>query len=144
MLTAVVLIAAAVAAGVAWDRLHIQPAPLNAAEPAAKNKPKAEGDKDRAADRDAVRAAFKDFVQVVRQGRRQGVGGSVDGRRRVSLPATARRSTAGPRWQDGYTQFFKKNPDVKLEFDRRFRPLRLARRRCRGGNRPDAQARQGR
>ena len=112
-LTTVVLAGvAAVCVGVAWDNLRIRPPALNVAE--AADPPKAPEEKGRAADGDAVRAAAKDFVQVFDKG---------DAKALAALWTDEGEYVAGDgatlhgraEIEDGYSQFFKKNPDVKLD-----------------------------
>lgn len=112
-LTTVVLAGVvAVCVGVAWDNLRIRPPSLNVAE--AADPPKAPEDKGRAADDEAVRAAAKDFVQVFDK---------ADAKALAALWTEEGEYVAGDgetlhgraALENGYSQFFKKNPDVKLD-----------------------------
>jgi uncharacterized protein (TIGR02246 family) len=113
----IALIAAVLAAvfgvglGVAWDRLCIRPPALNAAE--AADKDKAADDKARPADQEAVRAAVKDFIKMFEKGDAKGLAAlfTEEGEYVSNDGATLRGRAA---MEDGYAQFFKKNPDRKL------------------------------
>ena len=116
---AVVAGAVAVAVGAAWDRLRVAPPALNAAEaadrpPAAADKDKAPDDEARPADQDAVRAAVKDFIKVFEKGDAKGLAGlfTEEGEYVANDGATLRGRAA---MEEGYAQFFKKNPDMKLD-----------------------------
>ncbi len=109
----------AIGLGAAWDRLRIPAPALNAAEPA--DKPPAAADKDKApdetarpADQDAVRAAVNDFIKVFEKGDAKGLAAlfTEEGEYVANDGATLRGRAA---MEDGYAQFFKKNPDMKLE-----------------------------
>ncbi len=121
----IALIAAVLAGGVAlglcsaWDRLRIQPPALYAAEPADKPAAAADKDKDlddqaRQADQEAVRAAVKDFIKVFEKGDAKALAAlfTEEGEYISNDGATLRGRAA---MEDGYSQFFKKNPNVKLE-----------------------------
>ena len=116
---AAVAVAVGVAVGAAWDRLRVAPPALNAAEPAGKapaaaDKDKAPDDRARQADQDAVRAAVKDFIKVFEKGDAKGLAAqfTAEGEYVANDGATLRSRAA---MEDGYAQFFKKNPDLKLE-----------------------------
>ncbi len=116
---AAVAVAVGVAVGAAWDRLRVAPPALNAAEPAGKapaaaDKDKAPDDQARQADQDAVRAAVKDFIKVFEKGDAKGLAAqfTAEGEYVANDGATLRGRAA---MEDGYAQFFKKNPDLKLE-----------------------------
>jgi uncharacterized protein (TIGR02246 family) len=105
--------------GAAWDRLRIQPPALNAAEPADKpaaaaDKDKAAGDQARPADQEAVRAAVKDFIKAFEKGDAKALAALfTEEGEYVSNDAATLRGRAA--MEDGYAQFFKKNPDMRLE-----------------------------
>jgi len=100
--------------GVAWNRPGLQPAPLRAAE--AADKPKAPDEKERKADGDAVRAAAKDFVKLFAKGDAKGLAALwTEEGEYVADDGTTLRGRA--EIEDGYSQFFKKNPDVTLDLD---------------------------
>jgi uncharacterized protein (TIGR02246 family) len=112
--------------GAAWDRLRIQPAPLNAAEPADKptaaadepaaapDKDKAPDDKPRDADRNAVRAAVNDFVKAFDKGDAKGMANMwTEEGEYVTDDGTTLRGRAAI--EDGYSQSFKKSPGLKLD-----------------------------
>ena len=82
----------------------------------AAEQPKAapSADKDREADRDAVRAAAKDFVKVFEKGDAKALAALwTEEGEYVADDGTTLHGRAA--LEDGYAQFFKKNPDVKLE-----------------------------
>ena len=103
-----------VGVGAAWDRLRIQPPALNAAEPADKDKPKAPEEKKRATDDEAVRAAVKDFVKTFEKGDAKALTAlwTEEGEYVAGDGVTLRGRAA---IENGYSQFFKKNPDVRLD-----------------------------
>ena len=116
---AIIAGAVGVAVGAAWDRLRVAPPALNAAE--AADKPPAAADKDKAADgkarpvdQDAVRAAVKDFIKVFDKGEAKGLAAlfTEEGEYVANDGATLRGRAA---MEDGYAQFFTKNPDMKLD-----------------------------
>ncbi len=116
---AVIAGAVGVAVGAAWDRLRVAPPAMSAAEaadrpPAAADKDKAPDEKVRPADQDAVRAAVKDFIKVFEKGDAKGLAAlfTEEGEYVANDGATLRGRAA---MEDGYAQFFKKNPDRKLE-----------------------------
>ena len=107
--------------GFGWSRLGVAAGPVNAAEPADKpqaaeaaDRPKAPDDKDGTADREAVRAAVKDFIKVFEKGDAKALAAlwTEEGEYVADDGATLRGRAA---IEDGYAQFFKKNPDVKLD-----------------------------
>ena len=113
-LTAALLAAGAVlGAGGVWHELSIRPPAPHAAEAADKDAPKAD-EKERQADRDAVQGAAEDFVKTFEKG---------DAKALAALWTEEGEYVAGDgvtlrgraELEDGYSQFFKKNPDVKLE-----------------------------
>lgn len=110
--TAIALAGLAAVGVVAWDRLHVRPPALAAAE--AADPPKAPDDKGRAADGDAVRAAMQDFAAAFAKGDAKALAalwteeGEYVGDDGASLHGRAEL-------EDGYSQFFKKHPDVRLE-----------------------------
>ncbi len=113
--TAAVLAVVVVGLGAAWDRLHVPPPALRAAEPAAKvDRDKAPTDAAREADEEAVRAATKTFIKVFEKADAKGLAAlfTEEGEYVANDGATLRGRAA---MEDGYAQFFKKNPDVKLE-----------------------------
>jgi uncharacterized protein (TIGR02246 family) len=99
--------------GAAWERLSVQGPALTAAEPAGKTN-KAPTDAAREADADAVRAAVQDFIKVSDKADAKGLAAlfTEEGEYVSNDGATLRGRAA---MEDGYAQFFKKNPDVKLE-----------------------------
>ncbi len=111
-LIAVLTGVSAVGVGFGWSRMGVQPGPLSAAETA--DPPKAPDDKDRAADEAAVRAAVKEFGQAFEKGDAKALAGmwTEEGEYVADDGATLRGRAA---IEDGYSQFFKKNPDVKLD-----------------------------
>ena len=105
--------AAALGLGVAWDSVRVRPAPLNAAEP---DQPKTSEDKDRAADRDAVRESTKELVKLFEKADGKAVADLwTEEGEYVSDDGTTFRGRAA--LEAAYGQFFKKNPDLKLELD---------------------------
>lgn len=120
VLTAAVLAAGAVAGlAAAWGGSHTAPPALTAAEPAAKPAPAADDkkptdDKDREADREAVRATVKDFIKAFDKGDAKALADFwTEEGEYVAGDGTTLHGRAA--LEDGYFQFFKKNPDVKLE-----------------------------
>ncbi len=111
-----------VGVGAAWDRLRLAPPTVNAAEvadrptPAAadKDKDKAPDVKARPADQEAVRAAVKDFIKAFEKGDAKALASlfTEEGEYVSNDGATLHGRAA---MEEGYTQFFKKNPDMKLE-----------------------------
>ena len=119
LIAAVFVGAAAVGLGAVWDRLRVRPSDLNASEPAAKpaaaaDKSKAPDEPARKADQEAVRAAVKDFIKAFEKGDAKGLTAlfTEEGEYVANDGATLRGRAA---MEDGYAQFFKKNPDMKLE-----------------------------
>lgn len=119
LIAAVLAGAAGVGLGAAWDRLRNPLPAVNAADPPAK--PPAAADKDKAtdeparpADQEAVRAAVKDFISAFEKGDAKALAAlfTEEGEYVADDGATLRGRDA---MQDGYAQFFKKNPDRKLE-----------------------------
>jgi uncharacterized protein (TIGR02246 family) len=113
--------AAGVGVGAGWDRLRNQPAALNAAEPPARPPAALDKDKDKAADgparpadEEAVRAALKDFSNAFEKADAKALAAlfTEEGEYVADDGATLRGRAA---MEDGYAQFFKKNPDRKLE-----------------------------
>src|ERR1700722_15897384 len=87
---------------------------LNPFQKAVAAPPKAVADKGREADDDAVRMAMKDFVQTFEKGDAGALAGLwTEEGEYVADDGTTLHGRAA--LKDGYTQFFKRNPDVKLE-----------------------------
>ena len=102
---------AALGAGAALDWPHVRPAPLNAAEA---DKPKAPDDKDREADRQAVGDSAKELVKRFERGDGKALADLwTEEGEYVSDDGTTLRGRAAI--EDAYGQFFKKNPDLKLD-----------------------------
>jgi uncharacterized protein (TIGR02246 family) len=81
---------------------------------AAPAKEAASADKDREADRDAVRTAVKDFAQTFEKGDAKALADLwTEEGEYVADDGTTLHGRAA--LKDGYTQFFKKNSDAKLE-----------------------------
>ena len=111
--------AGVVGIGVAWDRFHIEPPALNAAQaadkaPAAPDKDKAPGDKAREADSGGSGAAVKNFIKVFEKGEAKALAAlfTEEGEYIANDGATLRGRAA---MENGYAQFFKKNPGMKLQ-----------------------------
>jgi uncharacterized protein (TIGR02246 family) len=97
--------------GFAAARSQWKPFPKAHAESA---KTAAPADKDRGADREAIRAALKEFAQTFEKGDAKALAGlwTEEGEYVADDGATLHGRAA---LQEGYAQFFKKNPNVKLE-----------------------------
>lgn len=112
---------AAFSFGGAWDHIRVRSSDLNAAAPtpkppavADKEKEKEKDNAARPADQEAVRAAVKDFIKTFEKGDAKALAAlfTKEGEYIANDGATLRGRAA---MEDGYAQFFKKNPNMKLE-----------------------------
>jgi uncharacterized protein (TIGR02246 family) len=107
------LLVAGVSAVIAYAAAYGKPHPFQKAN-AAPAKEAASADKDREADRDGVRATMKNFVQMFEKGDAGALASLwTEEGEYVADDGTTLHGRAA--LKDGYTQFFKKNPDAKLE-----------------------------